>query len=116
KEYKQKISCTLNLRVDRETVIKRITGRQICSKCGLIFNEFFNPVGLNNHNCDSKFLYKRSDDNEKTIVDRYDSYIKKTLPILEYYKSQKILYEIGGKSVISKIYAEISRIIQSLEA
>ena len=43
KKYNQKISCALSLKVDQEIIIKRILGRQVCSKCGLIFNEFFNP-------------------------------------------------------------------------
>ena len=43
KTNNQKISCVLNLNVDKETIIKRILGRQICSNCGLIFNKFFSP-------------------------------------------------------------------------
>ena len=41
KKYKQKISCVLSLEVDKELIIKRILGRQICSNCGLIFNDYF---------------------------------------------------------------------------
>ena len=51
KKYNQKISCVLNLNVDRESVIKRILGRQICTNCGLIFNENFKPSTNSNHPC-----------------------------------------------------------------
>jgi len=115
KKYNQNISCVLCLNVDKKKIIKRILGRQICSKCGLIFNEFFRPATSNNHACDSKFLVKRSDDNEKTILKRYETYIEKTLPIINYYKKLNILHEIDGKTEIDQIFEKISHIIGSLE-
>ena len=115
KKYNQKISCVLSLKVDQDIVIKRIIGRQVCSKCGLTFNEFFNPSTKEKHNCDIKFLQKRSDDNEKIARYRLATYIKETLPVLNYYQNQNLLYEIDGTDHIHKIYKEIRRIIHSLE-
>ena len=115
KKYNQNISCVLCLNVDKKKIIKRILGRQICSKCGLIFNEFFRSATSNNHACDSKFLVKRSDDNEETILKRYETYIEKTLPIINYYKKLNILHEIDGKTEIDQIFEKISHIIGSLE-
>jgi len=116
KNYKQKVSCVLNLKVDKELVIKRILGRQTCAKCGFIFNEFFKPSTSQNHACGNKFLVKRMDDNEKTILNRYKTYLDKTLPILDYYKKLNLLHEINGKAEIGVIFKEISTIIASLEA
>ena len=115
KKYNQKISCVLSLKVDQNTIIKRIIGRQICSKCGLTFNEFFNPATNQNHYCDTKFLQKRSDDNEKTARNRFNTYAKETLPVLNYYQNQNLLYEIDGTSDILEINKEIRGIIHSLE-
>jgi len=115
KKYNQKISCVLSLKVNQNVIIKRIIGRQVCSKCGLVFNEFFNPSTKDNHHCDIKFLQKRSDDNEKTVRNRFATYTKETLPILDYYQNQNLLYEIDGTDHIHKIYKEIRRIIHSLE-
>ena len=115
KKYKQKISCVLCLKVDRETIITRISGRQTCSKCGLIFNKDFKPATTINHTCDPKFLINRSDDNEKIILERFETYLEKTLPILEFYKKQKLLHEISGVGEIELIYKEIEHIISSLE-
>ena len=116
KKYNQKISCVLNLNVDRESVIKRIMGRQICTNCGLIFNEIFKPSTNKNHSCDPKFLSKRSDDNEKTIIDIFEAYLNKTLPLLDFYKEQNLLHQINGKAEIDHIFEEIQGIIASLEA
>jgi len=88
KKYNQKISCALSLKVDQEIIIKRILGRQVCSKC---------------------------DDNEKTTRRRFVTYHKETLPILDYYRNQNLLYEIDGMRDISIIYKEIRQIIRSLE-
>ena len=115
KKYNQKISCALSLNVNKEIIIKRILGRQICSKCELTFNEFFSPATSGNHHCDSKFLQKRSDDNEKTAKSRFETYANETLPVFNHYKEQNLLYEIDGMGDISIIYKEICRIIRSLE-
>ena len=115
KKYNQKLSCVLSLKVDQDVIVKRIIGRQICSKCGLVFNEFFNPSTKENHHCDIKFLQKRSDDNETTARNRFEAYTKETLSVLDYYQNQNLLYKIDGTKHIHEIYKEIRRIIHSLE-
>ena len=115
KKYNQKISSVLSLKVNQDVVIKRIIGRQICSKCGLTFNQYFYPSTKVNHHCDIKFLQKRSDDNKKTAKNRFETYIKETLPVLNYYKNKNLLYEIDGTNNINEIYKEIRQIIHSLE-
>ncbi len=115
KKHNQKIACALSLQVDKNTIVKRVQGRQNCLKCGLIFNEFFNPPTNKNHSCDPKFLEKRTDDNEKTIIYRYETYLDKTLPMLNFYKGLNLLREINGMVEIDDIYNEIRGIIASLE-
>ena len=115
KKYKQKISCVLYLNVDKESIIKRISGRQTCVNCGLIFNEYYYPASSKNHSCDPKFLSKRSDDNKKTIINRFETYLNKTLPILDFYKEQNLLHQINGMAKIDQIFDEICGIIASLE-
>ena len=115
KKYNQSLSGVLCLKVKEEDIIKRILGRQTCTKCGLIFNSFSNPATKQNHKCDSSFLQKRTDDNENTIRNRFTTYTKETLPILNYYQNQKLLYEIDGMRDISVIFQEIRHIIGTLE-
>ena len=116
KKYNQEISCVLTLKVDKDIIVQRILGRQICTKCGLIFNEYFVPSTKNNHVCGARFLIKRSDDNKKTILRRFETYLDKTVPILDYYKKLNLLHEINGKAEIDQISKEIIGIIASLEA
>ena len=116
KKYDQKISCVISLNVDKKLIFKRILGRQTCTKCGLIFNAYFYPSTKKNHRCDPKFLEKRSDDNEKIIINRYETYLNKTLPILDFYKEQNLLHQINGMTDIDQIFVKIRAIIASLEA
>ena len=116
KKHNQKISVILSLKVDKDDIVKRIQGRQTCSKCGLIFNKYFNPATDVNHKCDKSFLQKRVDDTEIALKNRFETYAKKTLPIIDYYKNQKLLREIDGKGKINEIYQQIHQIIHSLEA
>ena len=115
KRYKQKISCVLSLNVEKEFIIKRILGRQVCTNCGLIFNKYFKSATSKNHPCDPKFLSKRSDDNEEIIINRFETYLIKTLPVLDFYKEQNLLHHINGMVEIDQISDKIRDIIASLE-
>mgnify|MGYP001283134366 FL=1 len=110
----QKISCVLNINVNQETVIKRILGRQSCSKCGKIFNKFYNPPNVTNHKCEPKHLKTRSDDTEETIKKRYKTYEEITFPIIEHYRNRNMLFDVNGMVEISEINEEINGIIKRL--
>ena len=115
KKYNQKISCVLGLKVDKEIIVKRILGRQTCSKCGLIFNKFFNPPSKNNYQCNLVHLKTRSDDNEQTIRNRFETFFKDTIPIINYYQKQNLMVDVNGMGEIQQIYKEIRQIIDSLD-
>ena len=116
KKHKHKIACVLSIAITQDVAIKRIFGREVCSKCGLTFNKYFNPSTKENHKCEANFLSKRSDDNLDIAKSRFKTYTNETLPIIDHYKNQNLLYEIDGMREINKIYEEIRRIIRSLEA
>ena len=113
-KYNLKILCVLCLKVEKDIILKRILGRQVCSKCGLIFNKFFNPANENNHKCKSQNLKTRSDDNENTVINRLNTYAKETFPLINYYQKLNLLKEVDGSGEIEQIYKEIRYIIKSL--
>jgi adenylate kinase len=115
KEYNQKLSLVINLDVSKDLIIKRILGRVICNNCGLIFNKYFKNEANQDHQCDPKFLETRADDNKDTVVHRFETYLDKTLPILNYYKKQNLMHSINGDDDITHIFEEIRTIISSLE-
>jgi adenylate kinase len=107
KEFNQKISIVFNLNVDKDIVLKRANGRVICTRCFRIFNVYLNPPNSKNHKCEKQYLEKRTDDNSKTILNRYKTYVEKTRPILDYYNKMGLLLEIDGNQKIVEIYDKI---------
>ena len=106
KKNNQKISRVLCLAVDKDTIIKRILGRESCNKCGVIFNKFFNPATELNHQCGSKYLTYRSDDNDRTASSRFETYLQTTLPIIDFYKKQKAWLKTFNKHIKKENYLQ----------
>ena len=115
KKNDQKIDLVLKLSVKLETIKKRISGRSICSLCGKIYNDFYNPPPKNAECCSSKFLHKRGDDTIDVATKRYETYEKMTDPLMQFYKNLNLLKVIDGERSIDLIYKEISDIITVIE-
>ena len=65
--------------------------------------------------CEKKYLEKRTDDNSKTILNRFETYVTKTKPILDYYKNKKGFFcEIDGNQKIDEIYSKIKGILENI--
>ena len=114
KQYDQKISLVLKLSVSLELIKKRISGRSVCSLCGKIYNEFFNPAPINSDCCASKYLQKRSDDTLDIAVKRYKTYEKNIEPLMNFYKKFNLLKVINGEATIPEINDEISYLLESI--
>jgi adenylate kinase len=87
----------LDIEVDEDLLLKRLTGRRTCSVCGEIYNVHFNPPKAEGI-CDKdggKLLY-RADDNEQTIRQRLEAYHKQTSALIEFYRAQGVLHEVDG--------------------
>ena len=110
-EFKQKIDVIIFLNVSRDIIKKRIIGRMTCDKCNMILNEFFNSEEIELHPCGKSFLSKRKDDNFEAVMSRYDTYMKKTKPVLNYYSNKKNFHEIDGALNIDDITSKISHIL-----
>jgi len=110
----RKVDYVIYLKVDKFLAQKRILGRLSCSNCGSVYNsqiEESNPKieGI----CDDcgASLIKRTDDNEETFNNRFDTYMKETEPVINYYKDLNILYELDSSLDKYIIFNEIKKII-----
>ena len=111
-EFDQKIGKIIFLNVSRDIIEKRIMGRMTCDKCNMTLNEFFNKEEIELHPCGKEFLVKRKDDNLKTVIDRYDTYMGNTKPVLDYYSKNLNFTEIDGSLEIDEITNKISTILK----
>ncbi|MDC0858706.1 adenylate kinase [Pelagibacteraceae bacterium] len=115
KKYNRKIDLVLKLSVPIDIIKKRITGRSICSICGKIYNEYFNPAPINANCCSSKYLQKRSDDTLDIAISRYENYEKNIKPVTDFYKETKLLKVVNGETSIMAITKEISDLIEAVK-
>ena len=111
KEDNQVIGSVIFLNVSREIIKKRIMGRIVCVKCNVILNEFFNKAEIDSHKCGKKYLKKRDDDNHQTVITRYNTYMEKTKPLIDFYLSKESFYEIDASLKIEVIKAKIDKIL-----
>ena len=110
-EFNQVIGHIIFLNVDRTIIEKRIIGRMTCEKCNITLNEFFNKNEIELHPCGKEFLIKRKDDNLKVIIDRYDTYMNTTKPVLDFYSKNTNFTEIDGSLKIEEITIKINDIL-----
>ena len=108
----QSINYILFLKVNREIIEKRILGRIICEKCNKTLNEYLNKEEIEKHECGITYLKKRKDDNQASIITRYEEYIKKTKPVLDFYSSRTYFHEIDGSQKIPVITNKIDDILK----
>lgn len=97
--------------VSAEEVMRRITGRRVCSGCGRIFNIHRGaPASGKCESCGGA-LARRDDDNEETARNRLDVYTRETLPVADFYTSGGTLRKIPGERGPEEIFAEILALI-----
>jgi len=113
-KYDQKINLVLKLSVSLDVIKKRIIGRSVCTICGKIYNEFFNPAPINTNCCASRFLQKRSDDILEIAVSRYNTYEKNIEPVIDFYKEHNLLEVVNGEAQIDVISDEISGLLDRI--
>ncbi|WP_410772624.1 adenylate kinase [Fontibacillus sp. BL9] len=103
----------INLKVDRNKLLARLTGRRICKSCGSTYHVIFNPP-VQEGVCDKcgGELYQRSDDNEESVGTRLDEYINKTAPLLTFYEDKGLLRQVDGEQEIGTVSKEIVSILR----
>ena len=110
-KFDQTIGHIIFLNVSKDIIKKRIMGRMTCDKCNIILNEFFNKKQIELHPCGKEFLKKRKDDNFDVVVTRYETYMKTTKPVLDFYSKNVNFTEIDGAAEIEQITDKINDVL-----
>jgi len=108
------VTKAIDIRVRDKVIIKRLTSRRICSKCGKIFNLLLNPPPRDNH-CPvcGGIIIQRQDDTPETVKKRLEVYHKQTTPLIKYYRNRNLLYQIDGERPVDKVFAEMQETIDN---
>jgi len=109
----KQIDHVINLNVDRNYLMARLTGRWICKSCGATYHVLFNPPQQDGI-CDkcTGVLYQRSDDTAEKVGTRLDEYINKTAPLLQFYESNGLLRQVNGEQEIDAVTNLISTLLR----
>ena len=102
------LTAVLDFNVNRDDLVKRVSGRLVCRQCGASFHKEFRPpkqAGVCD-NCGGE-LYQRTDDNEVTVRERLAVYDTSTKPLIDYYKVSGRYYEINGDQSMDKVFADV---------
>lgn len=107
-----KIDHVLNIIVDRDELVKRLSGRRVCPSCGATYHIVTKPPkveGICDH-CGEK-LIQRTDDNIESVLKRLEVYEDETKPLVEYYGKLNLIRYIDGNKPVNEVYKEIQALI-----
>ncbi len=96
-ELVEDLNAVLEIHVDNEIIVERMSGRRVCPKCKKIYHLVYNKPTVNNK-CDvcELELIQREDDKPKTVLSRLEIYMQQTKPLIEYYKQKNLLISFDG--------------------
>ncbi|TKC14295.1 adenylate kinase [Robertmurraya kyonggiensis] len=116
-ELGKKIDYVLNIDVDQDILMDRLTGRRICKDCGATYHLVFNPPAQEGvcNRCGGE-LYQRADDNEETVKNRLQVNIEQAQPLLGFYETKGYLRNIDGQQDINKVFVDIESLLGGLNA
>ena len=107
------VDLALNLDVDDEELISRLTKRRSCPQCNAVYHLVSKPP-MKEGVCDKcgSELYQRDDDTEATVSNRLKVYRENTMPLIDYYADKGTLVTIKGIGTIDEIFAKVRETVQ----
>lgn len=109
------LDAVIEMRVDDEVLVDRITARSTCASCGEVFNDHTKPIPADGKctACGGTEFKRRADDNEESLKTRLMAYYKQTSPLIGYYYAKHMLSGVDGLAEMDAVQASISRIVGS---
>ena len=112
-QHGRKLDHVIELAVDVDALVERITGRYSCANCGALYHDTANPPAQDGvcDSCGSTEFKRRADDNEETVRNRMALYRDETAPILPGYEARGIVTRVDGMAGIDAVSTKIAEII-----
>ena len=103
----------IEMQVDDQALVDRITARATCGSCGEGYNDISKPIPANGvcPKCNGSDFKRRADDNEGSLKTRLMAYYKETSPLIGYYYAKEMLTSIDGLAEIDQVQSSISDVI-----
>jgi adenylate kinase len=106
-----RLNAVVEMKVDDEALIERITGRYVCAMCGKAYHDKFDKPKKSGicDRCGSCEFVRRDDDSEKTVRDRLAVYARQTAPLVAYYRHRGVLRSVDAMAAIPEVSRQIRR-------
>lgn len=114
KDLGHKLDRVIEIEVDDGVLVRRISGRFACAKCGAGYHDEFRPPQVDGvcDACGGKKFTRRRDDNAETVSARLAAYHEQTAPLLPYYADQGVLETIDGMAEIDEVTRQIEAVLE----
>ena len=108
KEFKFNIDAVINLDIELDRLVPRLSGRRTCKECGASYHIEYNPPKVEGV-CDvcGGELYQRPDESEEAVKVRLDTYEKQTRPLIDYYTMKGQITNINGDQSMEDVFKDI---------
>jgi len=109
----QTLDSVIEMKVDDEALVARITARSTCASCGEVYNDLTKPIPEDGKcsNCGGTEFKRRADDNEESLKTRLMAYYKQTSPLIGYYYAKEMLSGVNGLGQIEEVRGAIAQIL-----
>ena len=109
------LDAVVEMRVDDDALVARITARSTCADCGEVYNDITKPIPADGKctNCGGTQFKRRADDNAESLKTRLMEYYKKTSPLIGYYYHAGSLKPVNGLGEIDEVAGEIAGALDS---
>lgn len=106
----QKLDCAIEMQVDDDALVDRITARSTCGQCGEVYNDRTKPIPADGKctKCGASDFQRRADDNEESLRTRLMAYYKQTSPLIGYYYAKGDLETVDGLGSVDEVAASIA--------
>ena len=112
-EQGTRIDYAIDVEVPDESIVRRMSGRRACPKCGATFHIQFKVPSVDGvcDECGSELIL-REDDHPETVQKRLDVYHSQTQPLIKYYREQGVLHTVDGTRQMQEVFQEICSILE----
>jgi adenylate kinase len=116
KEISRPVELVINITADKEELVKRISGRRVCPKCGNSYHVIFKLPKVDGV-CDScgSELVQRKDDTIESLNVRLDAYENQTKPLIDFYSNLGLCKEVNGLQDINDVFKDIQKILDEVK-
>ena len=113
KKTGQSLDAVIEMQVDDDALVARITARSTCGNCGEGYNDIAKPIPADGKcsNCGGTEFKRRADDNEESLRNRLMEYYKKTSPLIGYYYAKGDLRTVDGLAAIDEVAVAIGSVL-----